>query len=107
MLADPPPIFEHTVQPQLSGPRLPGTLIILDTRKYTLNRYHKRGEKCTCRHFSHLDISLIRYGSYQPIDKLIQIIEVALYMKTNAYNTAKLFTINFSCMHVKGRHSLY
>ena len=30
-------------------------------------RYHKPGEKC--RHFSYPDISLIRYGSNQPVDK--------------------------------------
>ena len=40
-------------------------------------RYHKPGEKC--RHFSYLDISLIRYGSNRPVDKGVRIIEVALY----------------------------
>ena len=32
-----------------------------------------------CRHFSYLDISLIQYGSEQPVNKGVQLIEVALY----------------------------
>ena len=40
-------------------------------------RFHKPGEKC--RHFSYPDISLIWYGSDQPVDKGVWIIEVALY----------------------------
>ena len=45
-----------TVQPRLSGPRSSGTSII-----------------------SYPDISLIRYGSDQPVDKEVRIIEIALY----------------------------
>ena len=51
--------------------------MIMLYRYHLKARYRKPGEKY--RHFTYPDISLIWYGSAQPVDKGIRIIEVALY----------------------------
>ena len=76
--------------------------MIILYRYRLLARYHKPGEKY--RHFSYPDISLIRYGSNQPVDKGVRIIEVALY-QIYMYYSCPILTMHVPVpvhVHVQG-----